>query len=252
MNRKHYRFTYENNGDFVPFPTNAATLCHGGPFLDGDFSAPGLPQFNPMMLLHGEEHIVWHKPLVTGVKYKIQESIPDVSDKKSGASIGLQAIITDDETGDHYATVRSSLFIRGLGGFGYKGKKKTKLPKPPARPADFTGESKVEENAAFFYRLNSDTNPLHVDPDMAEMGGFKRPILHGLCTLGFTARIVQQQFFPEDPYKMEEFASRFTSHVFPGETLVVDCWKEGEIIIFQTRTKERGKNALVGFLRLKP
>ena len=55
MNSNHYKFTYENADGFCAFPTNALTICHGGPFADGDFDVPGIPPFNPMMLLHGEE-----------------------------------------------------------------------------------------------------------------------------------------------------------------------------------------------------
>ena len=69
MNDKHYKFSYENNEDFQAFPTNAVTVCHRGPFADGDFSVPGIPAFNPMMLLHGEEQVIFEKPLVPGEKY---------------------------------------------------------------------------------------------------------------------------------------------------------------------------------------
>ena len=93
-------------------------------------------------------------------------------------------------------------------------------------------------------------NPHTVDSEMAKISGFDSPILHGLCTYGFTARAVFEQYHKE--YLMlTKISGRFTSHVFPGETLVVDMWKEGNHMIFETRTKERGLVVLKGFCQLK-
>ena len=100
------------------------------------------------------------------------------------------------------------------------------------------------------YRLCGDPNPLHVDPDMAEMGGFNKPILHGLCSFGISARAIQQHFFKANPDLMKQIAVRFTSHVFPGETLVVEAWKESDKILFTTKTKERGLVVVQGMVQL--
>ena len=77
------------------------------------------------------------------------------------------------------------------------------------------------------------------------------PILHGLCTYGVTARAIYESFHKDDPQKLKEWTVRFTSHVFPGETLVVEMWKESDQIIVNTKTKERGKVALVGYCKLR-
>ena len=78
MNANHYKFTYENAEDFQCFPTNALTVSHGGPFADGDFAIPGVPPFNPMQLLHGEEQVTFDKPMVPGEKYIVEEKIADL------------------------------------------------------------------------------------------------------------------------------------------------------------------------------
>ena len=85
---------------------------------------------------------------------------------------------------------------------------------------------------------------------MSEMGGFKVPILHGLCSFGFTARAVFEKYHKEDPMILKKISGRFTSHVFPGETLVVDMWKEGNQVVFATKTKERGIVVLKGYCEL--
>jgi hypothetical protein len=76
-NKDHLKFSYENADHFQPFPTNALTVCHRGPFADGDFDVPGIPTFNPMMLLHGEEEITVHKPLQIDTKYTVSEKMAD-------------------------------------------------------------------------------------------------------------------------------------------------------------------------------
>ena len=83
------------------------------------------------------------------------------------------------------------------------------------------------------------------------MGGFDVPILHGLCTYGVTARAVFEEFHKEDPQLLQQMSGRFTSHVFPGETLVISMWKEGNKVIFSTKTKERGLIVLKGSCILK-
>ena len=86
---------------------------------------------------------------------------------------------------------------------------------------------------------------------MAGLGGFERPILHGLCSYGFTARVIYEKYCNNNPTALAKYGARFTSHVFPGESLVVEIWKEGNKLIFQSKTKERGKVVLRGYADLK-
>lgn len=82
LNRDDFRYTYEFDGDFRPFPTNAVTVASVS---EKSFKVPGLPDFNPMMLLHGEEDVQFHKPLKHGTTYTVQESVADIQDKGKGA-----------------------------------------------------------------------------------------------------------------------------------------------------------------------
>lgn len=56
---------------------------------------------------------------------------------------------------------------------------------------------------------------------MSAMGGFDVPILHGLCSYGVTAKIIIQTYCKGDQSLFKSISARFTSHVFPGETLSV-------------------------------
>ena len=122
--------------------------------------------------------------------------------------------------------LQSVLFVRGNGGFGHKGSIKLAIPKIPEREADKFIEEPTLPNSAFLYRLNGDLNPQHVDP---ELSTFERPIMHGLCTYGFTARAISDLY---EQAMLKRISGRFTSHVFPGETLRVKTWEQDGQIVF--------------------
>ena len=90
-------------------------------------------------------------------------------------------------TGEKVAFNQFTIFVVGAGGFGGPSKSSVQTlphPVPTKRPADHVSVSSTTHDQAAVYRLNGDQNPLHIDPDFAAMGGFEKPILHGLCSLG--------------------------------------------------------------------
>ena len=92
---------------------------------------------------------------------------------------------------------------------------------------------------ALLYRLNGDRNPLHSDPSFASAAGFEKPILHGLCTYGFTGRALLHALCDSDPARFGSMGGRFKSPVMPGEVLEIHAWEESDQVLFQTRVGER-------------
>lgn len=117
----------------------------------------------------------------------------DVADKIKGLLITKESKCTD-ENGELVSISTQSIFIKGLGGFGDKGTLRSTCPRKPQTKPDKIVIEKIPLNSAFLYRLTGDWNPLHVDPDIATLGGFYRPILHGLCTFGISGRIIYDAF----------------------------------------------------------
>ncbi len=142
MNEKDLAFTYENNEDFQVYPTNALTIAHRGP-LELERLGEGIEDYNPMLMLHGDEQVIFHKPLEVGKTYVCSERVIDIKDKKKGCLVKSETSIRCKETKELYSTVRMGLFLRKLGGFGFKGKLKEKILKPPKREPDFVSEEET-------------------------------------------------------------------------------------------------------------
>lgn len=240
MDPKDLAFVYEGSPQgFKVFPTFAVTFPAGTGLRLIDLD--GL-RFNPMMLLHGEQYLEIIRPLPSQAQITSYGKISQVYDKGAGALI-LIDVTSKDESGETIALNQSAVFIRGLGGFGGdRGPSTSHVNAPPDRVPDAVYQEAVPANQALLYRLAGDRNPLHADPAMAAVGGFERPILHGLCTFGFAARAVLKNFGDDDPARFKSIKTRFARHFFPGETLVTEMWDTGNGgILFRCKAAERNE-----------
>ena len=225
-------FTTENtsNVDQQVLPTIAVVLGVGG---TSTFGAIGT--FNPAMLVHGEQAITLHGPIPVKGEVETVGQITGIYDKGKGAVVELTTTSVDTASGDVLFTNVTSAFIRGEGGFG--GDRGPSGPKnlAPEREPDHTVTYATRADQALLYRLSGDRNPLHSDPAFAAFGGFDRPILHGLCSYGFTGRALLHALCGSDPARFTSMEARFSSPVLPGETLTVRMWEtaDGEAV-FQT------------------
>jgi len=230
-------YTYENAKDFKVIPSFAVipafVQCGRA------FGAPGLAgEFNPALLLHGEQDIEIHGPIPPEAKVKHQVKLAGVYDKQKAALV-ISQCDTTDEAGKPLFTNRMSAFLRGAGGFGGDGGPKAGN-EAPSRAPDLEVESKTLPQQALLYRLSGDKNPLHADPAFSKMGGFDVPILHGLCSYGIVCKAVVDHALGGDVARVARYQARFAGVVFPGETIVTSMWREGSQVIVAAKTKERG------------
>lgn len=206
-------------------------------------SLPGL-SFNPMLLLHGEQELILpNGPLPAAAAVTTHARVANVFDKGRGALVVCEAVSIDRATGAVLAVNRASIFIRGVGGFGGdRGPAPPAWPVPPGTAPTASLRYSTSRSQALLYRLNGDLNPLHVDPGMAAVGGFPQPILHGLCSFGIAGRALEAEAAREGGalhaalarldrggggrggVRLAGLRGRFTKHVFPGDTLVIDAW----------------------------
>ncbi len=217
-------FTTENTQDTPQqvLPTMAVVLAAGG----GAFASIG--SFNPAMLVHGEQAITVHGPIPVDGEVETVGEITAIWDKGKGAVVELTATSTDTATGQVLFTSVMSAFIRGEGGWGGDRGPSGPAEPVPDRAPDHTVTYATRPDQALLYRLSGDRNPLHSDPAFAAFGGFDRPILHGLCTYGFTGRALLHTLCGSDPARFTGMAGRFSSPVMPGEDLTVSIWDTGD------------------------
>ena len=193
--------------------------------------------YNPAMLVHAGQSVELHRPIPVEGTVRTTGTVTGVEDKGSGALVTTEASSVDAATGEPMFTTRSSVFIRGEGGFGGERTPTAKV-EPPARDPDHEVTYRTLPGQALLYRLCGDRNPLHSDPAFAAAGGFDRPILHGLCTYGFTGRALLHALCDSDPKRFGRMEGRFSRPVMPGDTLTVSMWldDDGAAATFQTRT----------------
>lgn len=198
-----------------------------------------LGDFDRAMLVHAEQSIELHKELPVEGRLRTESVVTGIYDKGSGALVETENHAVDAASGEPIVTTRASTFIRGEGGFG--GERGTSEPwELPDRAPDHKVTQQTRPEQALLYRLCGDRNPLHADPAFAARGGFSRPILHGLCTYGFTGRVLLHELCGSDPARFTSMAGRFSRPVLPGESLVISIWIGGNgTAQFQT-AKEDG------------
>lgn len=236
------KYTYENDPDFQVVPTFGAIPTFNSDEAWESF-ARYLKNYQLHNLLHGEHYLKVHKfPVPTEATVKTKFHPIEVTQKKTNTII-VHLIKSEDESGNLLFENEATYFIRNCEGETKKYGERHEFAKQPfAAPKEepqFVAEQKLTEEQAVLYRLTGDRNPLHVDPKNAKNAKFEKPILHGLCTLGVSVKLLLDKYGGFD-----EIKARFTGIVYPGETLRVTAWKQGDLVLFEAHVIERGTKVI--------
>jgi acyl dehydratase len=238
LDRAQLRYVYEDG--LQALPTMGVVLGYPG-FWAKD-PAAGIDW---VKLLHGEQSLELLAPLPAAGTVRGTTRVTAIVDKGAGkgALMYSERDIHDAASGTLLAVSRSVSFMRGDGGFAASGQKSDDAPPPraatPDSPPDHVCELQTRPEAALVYRLSGDYNPVHADPAVAKAAGFERPILHGLCSFGVSGHALLKTLCGWDASRLQEIGCRFSSPVYPGETLRVEMWQRGAAVQFRTRAVER-------------
>jgi peroxisomal enoyl-CoA hydratase 2 len=236
------RFAYERHPGFAVFPT--FPIRWGGAGTPVDRAA--IPPSPGPLTIDAERFIEQFQPLpVAGTVNVISRLIGVHPRGKGSAFVETESKVMDAE-GNLCARMINGSFRRGVAGLGdiepFEGSGQTFFSKIdlPERAPDVNVNAPIASNQAHIYRLSGDYNPLHIDPDSAKSGGFEKPILHGLCTLGFGARLLLKALCDGDPARFRKLRLRFSAPVFPGDRLRLAAWHTGPgRVVFECRVDDK-------------
>ena len=248
-------FTTENSDGVIQrvLPTFTTIIGQGA-------GRASLGDYDPAMLVHGEQSIRLHGEIPPAGTVSTTTTVAGMYDKGSAGLVVLESESRHAGSGELAFTSRAALFIRGVGGFGGprnpEGDEESTLAAEPLPTceADEVVSYATRSDQALLYRLSGDRNPLHSDPTFAKRAGFDRPILHGLCTYGFTGRALLHTVCASDPARFGAMRARFSKPTLPGDTLSVSVWDIGDSVPgayrFRTET-QRGETVIdAGLFRL--
>ena len=213
-------FTTENTKgiDQLVFPTFPVVIGWGAGSAMGKVGS-----FDPTQLVHGKQAVTLHQPIP--VERHGDADRRDHRDVRQGQGrrrrLGhhrdprWRTALHDDVVGVHPGRRRMGRRAR------HRPVRRTcRRTDSPDHEVTYV----TSRDQAFVYRLSGDRNPLHTDPGFAAMGGFDTPILHGLCTYGFTGRALLHSLCDSDPSRFQHIEGRFRLPVFPGESLTIRMW----------------------------
>ena len=234
-------FVYEKN--LKVFPTFAVIPTM--PILLSSFLEES--GINLFALLHGEHKIILHRPIPVEGTMSSTVVCDSIFDKGDKGGVVNATIETRDDSGALLFENKAVLVDRSAGNFGGdRGPKFQPVDPPTGKAPDFRMEYATGTNQAALYRLSGDKNPLHIDPEFAGMGGFDRPILHGLCSYGFAGRAILNALCHGDPARLKSFSVRFMNVVFPGDTLITEGWQSDTAGTYIIRTTNQDGKIILG------
>lgn len=233
------QFVYEEN--LQALPTMAIILGYPGPW--HAHPDTGITRSH---VVHGEQGFTIHKPLPVEGAIVGKTRVTGVLDKgkDKGALVMTACEVHDKASNELVCTLTSTTFCRADGGFGGPAGLVKEIHPIPDTPPPRTCDLPTLPQAALIYRLSGDYNPLHADPAYAHKAGFKMPILHGRATFSVAGHAILKTCCGYDPARFKSMEGRFSSPVYPGETIRTEIWQDGNIVTFRATVPARGVTVL--------
>ena len=239
VDENQLKFVYEPH--LQALPTMAIILGYAGPWHANPDT--GITRSH---VVHGEQGLRIHQALpVEGALVGVTKVVGVVDKgKDKGALVMTECTVSDKASKQTICTLTSTSFCRADGGFGGPSGPVRPVHAIPERAPDDVCDLPTLPQAALIYRLSGDYNPLHAEPAYARKAGFRMPILHGRCTFSVAGHALLKTCCGYDPARFKSMEGRFSSPVYPGETIRTEMWRDGNAVSFRSTVPARGVTVL--------
>jgi acyl dehydratase len=231
------RASGDSNPAYVKGPDQIASpifpVVPGFPLMGVVSGDPELNVENPLMILHGEEQIVHHRPIHAGDTLVFTPSLLSVEDKGRHGAYAIR-VAAETEGGDPVNEQLATIIVRGAGSGEKRPSAPREEPEPPGEPAVSFSRHVAEDMPTRYAAASGDPNPIHVDDGVAKMVGLPGVINHGLGTLSLVTGGLVEHLAGGDPASVRRIKARFTDVVFPGSDLDTSAWGAGDLHRFET------------------
>ena len=193
-------------------------------------------------LVHGEQDMHLHRPIVPGMTLTARAKATGVASKSSGTTLAIK--IETRSGGELVNEQWMTAFFRGFSA----GQNEGEMAPTHGFPAELeetapTAEvtQHVDEDQTFRYsEASGDPMPIHLDEEIAKSAGLPGIIAHGLCTMAFTSHAVIQKFADGDPTRLKRLAVRFSKPVLPGQDITTRMWRADDGMVVYETTADSG------------
>ena len=173
-------------------------------------------------LLHGEQDMYFHRAVAPGDIVTSTAKILAIEGKATGESLELEVRCTN-QRGELVQRMLFNAFIRGRGKRDRRNDEHSEEP-PSGEPFLRVSQSIDADQTYRYAQASGDHNPIHVDENMAKMAGLPGIIVHGLCTMAFTSKVMIDHLCDHDPRRLKRLRARFSRPVFPGQIITTAIW----------------------------
>ena len=184
-----------------------------------------------LLVVHGEQDMLFHKPIRAGMSLRSRAAPVGVHVKPSGTTVVVK-VESRDEGGDLVVEQHMVSFFRGVSdgeGAGEVAPGHTLTDAVKAGDPVATVTQSLDADQTYRYaEASGDMMPMHLDESVAKSVGLPGIIIHGLCTMAFTSWAVLQSVAGGDSTRLKRLAVRFSRPVLPGQTITTRIWDAGE------------------------